>query len=183
MYNYILFCPCKCIKDIAGYVIWSIPCVPDTNFMTQEIATKTQNSNLSRYCFVACQNLDINCRGEKSIMSTIKRIDTLCVYNLLLLFVLRLQFLIFIILFFQQTSVEWRSHSRHCAGFSGACRLMRRTCCNSCIGKTAQGKEWLICDTGGPAGWIGNDQVDRVGRVGPGRHTWQSGQRAPRMEN
>lgn len=139
--------------------------------MTQEIATKTQNSNLSRYCFVACQNLDINCRGKKSIMSTIKRIDTLCVYNLLLLFVLRLQFLIFIIFFFQQTSVEWRSHSRHCAGFSGACSLMRRTCCNSCIGNDSTGERvvdlWHRWSCRVNRKWSG-----RQGREGGARETY-----------
>ena len=33
--------------------------------MTQEIASKIQNCNLSRYCFIACQTTDMNCKGKK----------------------------------------------------------------------------------------------------------------------
>lgn len=77
--SYILFCPCKHRKDFflsirceAILVVSSITslvvdldCFPAINFMTQEIALKTQNWSLPRYCLVVCQSLDINCMERK----------------------------------------------------------------------------------------------------------------------
>ena len=148
--NCILFCSHKHIKDFAGDMVWSVSwCVINVNsgywlgILPRHKSHDSRNCNknmkaiFSDAILLTCHNLHVSCRRRKALGSQFGELLLPCVYNLLL-FVVKLEFLIFIISFFQQTFIEWWPHSRHCAGFSGTCGLMGRTDTQQQLGRHQQ---------------------------------------------